>query len=132
MFWHLFTLVFSLIWTFSAFSNEASAPQPSPLEQFFPFILIGLFFYFILIRPQQKRQKNQVNFLSQLKEGDEILTTGGIYGKILRIMDQYVLLELDKNIQIRLLKACITSYAQEKHPEKEQKTETKKNKKRKA
>ena len=112
-------IVFTLSLPFYALANEGAAPpKPNPLEQFFPFILIGLFFYFLLIRPQQKKQKAQSSFLSNLKEGEEILTTGGIYGKIVRIMGEYVLLEVDKTTQIRLLKNAISSYTQEKKPEK--------------
>jgi len=124
--------VFVLLIPLNVASNEASSPKPSPLEQFFPFILIGLFFYFILIRPQQRRQKSQSDFLSKLKEGEEILTSSGIYGKIVSIMKDYVLLEVDKNTQIRILKNSVSSYTKEKNPEKETKADSKKTKKIKA
>ena len=116
--------------SFHAYSNEeAPAPTPNILEQLFPFLLVGLFFYFLLIRPQQRRQKSQSDFLSKLQEGKEVLTTGGIYGKIVRVMGEYVLLEVSENTQIRVLKNCVSSYTQEKNPEKTTKKEDKKLKK---
>ena len=133
MFKKLCFMAFAFFLPFYALSNEGASPEgPTPLEQFFPFILIGMFFYFILIRPQQRRQKTQSNFLSQLKEGEEVLTGSGIYGKIVRIMEDYILLEVDENTQIRILKNSISSYAKEKNPEKEPKKEVKKTKKIKA
>jgi len=118
-----------------AIANETNAPAPPAphlLEQLFPFLLVALFFYFLLIRPQQRRQKEQTDFLLRLQEGDEVLTTGGIYGKIVRIMGEYILLEVSENTQIRLLKNCVSAYAQQKNPEKKAPTENKKAKRIKA
>ena len=85
-------------------------PQPTTLEQFFPFILIGLFFYFILIRPQQRKAKSHNQFLSNLKRGDEVLTASGIFGSIEGLTDQFVILEVAENVRIRVIKSQIASY----------------------
>jgi len=58
------------------------AEQPNPLISFLPFIFLILILYFLMIRPQQKRQKEHQRLLDELKIGDEIITSGGIIGKI--------------------------------------------------
>ena len=123
-----YILILSLGMQENAFSNSETASKPNILEQFFPFILVGLFFYFILIKPQQKKQKNQNTFLSNLKEGEEVLTSSGIYGKVLRITGDFVILEVDENTQIRVVKSFISSYTQTKNPVKEYNTTAKKDK----
>ena len=90
-----------------------SPPKPTALEQFFPFILIGLVFYFLLIRPQQKRLKRQEGFLNQLKRGDEVVTSSGIFGRIEGLTEQFVILEVAKDVRIRVLKSKITSFIKE-------------------
>jgi len=76
-----------------------------------PFLIIGLIFYFLLIRPQQKKYKQHNTFLSQIKRGDEILTTSGIFGTIEGLTDRFVILEIAKDTRIRVLKSQISSFA---------------------
>ncbi len=83
------------------------APAPNPLIQFLPLIVIFAIFYFLLIRPQQKRQKEHQKFLESLKRGDEVITNGGIYGRVVDIKDNVVSLELAKNVVIRIAKSQI-------------------------
>lgn len=99
--------------SFKAFAEAAPPPRPSALEQFFPFILIGLIFYFLLIRPQQKKFKHQQNFLSKLKRGDEVITSSGIFGRIEGLTDQFVILEVADSVRIRVLKSKIASFIKE-------------------
>ena len=65
---------------------QTSAQQPSMFASVIPLILIFLIFYFLLIRPQQKKQKEHRLLLDAIKRGDEILTSGGIVGKVTRQM----------------------------------------------
>ena len=60
-----------------------------PIINLMPFVLIGLIFYFFMIRPQIKKQKEEVKFRSELKKGDEIVTIGGIHAKILEINKEF-------------------------------------------
>ncbi len=83
------------------------AGQPNPLSAFLPLILIIVVFYFFMIRPQMKRQKELKKFREALKKGDKVLTTGGIYGRIAEIEDHTVLLEVDNNVKIRVDKVAI-------------------------
>ncbi|RMD49419.1 MAG: preprotein translocase subunit YajC [Ignavibacteria bacterium] len=72
------------------------------------FAAIFAIFYFMIIRPQQKRQKEKEKMLSQLKKGDKIMTSGGIYGTIAGMDDKTVLVEVDKNVKIKFDRSAIT------------------------
>jgi preprotein translocase, YajC subunit len=74
------------------------------------FIMMGLIFvvmYFFIMRPQQKKQKDLVNFRNKLSKGDKIMTIGGIYGVIVEVKEQYVLVEVDNNVKLRFDKSAI-------------------------
>ena len=109
--------LFTFFSCFSSFANKASDPPqpatPTALEQFFPFIILGLLFYFLLIRPQQRRNKQHRDFLSKIKRGDEVLTNSGIYGKIEGLTDSFVILEVAENVRIRIAKSQIAAYTGE-------------------
>jgi len=79
----------------------------NPLMSFLPLILIVLVFYLFMIRPQMKKQKELRNFRSQLKKGDKIVTTGGIYGKVSEISDQYITVEVADKVKLRLDKNAV-------------------------
>ena len=85
------------------------APQPgsNPWMSFLPLLLIIVVFWFFMIRPQMKRQKELTNFRNTLKKGDSILTTGGIYGTVFDIKEQYVIIEVDDKIKMKVDKAAI-------------------------
>lgn len=70
------------------------AEAPSPLVQFMPFILIFFIFYFLLIRPQQKRQREQEEMISAVDKGDEIVTVGGLHGKVVGTTDDTLTIEI--------------------------------------
>ncbi len=81
--------------------------ETNPLATFLPFLVILLIFYFFMIRPQMKRQKELRTFRESLGKGDKIVTTGGIYGKVVEIKDNYVIMEIDNNVNIKVDKAAI-------------------------
>jgi len=85
------------------------APQPgsNPWMSFLPLLLIIVVFWFFMIRPQMKRQKELTNFRNTLKKGDSILTTGGIYGTVFDIKEQYVIIEVDDKVKMKVDKAAI-------------------------
>ncbi len=87
----------------------AGAPKPSALEQFMPFIFIFIIFYFFLIRPQQRKAKTHQEFVSGLKKGDSVLTTGGILGTIEGLTEQFVTLEIAQDVRIRILRSQVAS-----------------------
>jgi len=69
-------------------------------------VIFGIM-YFLMIRPQQKRQKELTKFRSALQNGDKVITAGGIYGTVKEVRDTYVLLEIDKGTDIRVDKTMI-------------------------
>ena len=83
--------------------------QGNPLTTFLPLLLIIVVFYFFMIRPQMKRQKELKKFREELKKGDKIITTGGIYGRIVELdsANNTILIEVDSNVKIRVDKAAI-------------------------
>ena len=90
----------------------AMAGQPqqgggNPLVAFLPLILIFIIFYFLLIRPQQKRAKEHQKFLDNLKRGDRVFTNGGIVGRVVSVDDNLVTLEVSPNVQIKVVKSYI-------------------------
>jgi preprotein translocase subunit YajC len=79
----------------------------NPLTSFLPLLLIIVVFYFFMIRPQMKRQKDLRKYREALQKGDKVITTGGIYGKIDGIKDNIVIVEIDNNVKIRIDKSAI-------------------------
>lgn len=84
-----------------------AAAEQNPIMSFLPIILIFVVFYFFMIRPQMKRQKELNNFRNSLQKGDKVVTTGGIYGKITEVADYYVMLEIAHNVNIKVDKAAV-------------------------
>ena len=74
-----------------------------------PFALMFVVFYFLLIRPQQKKMKEQEQMVSGLQKGDEVVTQSGIFGKIHGITDKVVDLEIASNVRIKILKAQVAT-----------------------
>ena len=82
----------------------------SGFAQFIPLILIFVIFYFFLIRPQQKKVKEHKLMVSALKRGDEVVTSGGIVGRIERILgDDKVDLSISENVTIQVVQSTIQS-----------------------
>ena len=76
------------------------------IGQFIPLILIFVIFYFFLIRPQQKKAKDHKNMVSALKRGDNVVTSGGIYGTVERVMDNdKIEVSISENTNIELVKS---------------------------
>ena len=76
--------------------------QSNGLMNFLPLILIIVVFWFFMIRPQMKRQKELKNFRDSLKKGDKIVTTGGIFGKVIEIGVYYIILEVDGQNRMKI------------------------------
>jgi len=79
----------------------------NPYQGFIMLLLIVVVFYFFMIRPQMKRQKELRKYREALQKGDKVITTGGIYGKVDSIKDNYVIVEVDTNVRMRIDKSAI-------------------------
>jgi preprotein translocase subunit YajC len=93
----------------SAYAQAAgSAAQPNPLLSFLPLLVLFAVFYFMLIRPQMRRAKEQRNMIAALAKGDEVVTNGGIAGRIEELGDSFLTLEIAPNVRIKLQKNAIS------------------------
>ena len=93
-----------------AYAQGAGAPNgPGPLVGMMPIVLMFVILYFLLIRPQQKRAREHETMVENLKRNDEIVTTGGIHGRIQSISEKVITLEIASNVRIRLERAQVAS-----------------------
>jgi len=91
-----------------AFAQAAGASPGSDLMTFLPMIGIFVVFYFLLIRPQQKRAKETKAMLEALQKGDEVITAGGVVGRITKLADQYAVVQIAPNVEISVQRAAIS------------------------
>lgn len=80
--------------------TQPAGQEGNPLMSMLPLLLIVVVFYFFMIRPQMKRQKETRKFRESLSKGDKVVTTGGIYGKIVEVKETVIVLEIAKEVQI--------------------------------
>ncbi|AJE98943.1 preprotein translocase subunit YajC [Pandoraea apista] len=93
-----------------AFAQTAGAASPtSNLMSFLPLVLMFVVLYFIMIRPQMKRQKETRNMLAALAKGDEVVTSGGLAGRISKVGETFVTVEIAENVEINVQKGAITT-----------------------
>ncbi|HOZ29955.1 MAG TPA: preprotein translocase subunit YajC [Bacteroidales bacterium] len=83
--------------------------QSSPYSSIIFLVLIVAVFYFFMIRPQMKKQKEAKKFRDALQKGDKVVTLGGIYGKIVEVHDTYVFVEIDTNVKVKLDKGSVVA-----------------------
>jgi len=90
---------------------QADTPASGGFDimSFLPFIAIILVFYFLLIRPQNKKRKETEKMLSALKKGDKIVTIGGLYGTIQNVKETTVIIKVDDNVKLEFLRSAISS-----------------------
>jgi preprotein translocase subunit YajC len=86
---------------------SGTAPQPDLLQTLLPFLFMGVIFYFLLIRPQQKRQKQHQQLMANLKTGDRVVTSGGIHGLIANVKETTFLLKVADNVKIEIDKSAV-------------------------
>jgi preprotein translocase subunit YajC len=86
----------------------AGAQAANPLMTFLPLILLFVVFYFLMIRPQMKRQKEHRNMVSALSKGDEVVTNGGIAGRVEDVGESFITVEIAPNVSIKLQKGAVS------------------------
>jgi len=84
-----------------------AAPQDPGLMGFLPLIVIFVLFYFMLLRPQMKRAKEQKSMIDALQKGDEVITAGGTLGKVVKVTDNFVTVEIAENTTVHVQKSAI-------------------------
>ncbi|MBP8184667.1 MAG: preprotein translocase subunit YajC [Pseudomonas sp.] len=95
-----------------AFADAAAPAAAAPGGEYVQFLFLGGFiviFYLMIWRPQAKRAKEQKNLLSNLQKGDEVVTAGGIAGKIVKVSDEFVVLEVSNTVELKVQKSSIAA-----------------------
>jgi len=85
------------------------AAQGDAWQAFIPFIAVIAIFYFLIIRPQNKKRKETDKMISALKKGDKIVTIGGLYGTITNVKETTVIIKVDDNVKLEFLRSAISS-----------------------
>jgi len=93
----------------NAYAEAAAAAPNSPIMNFLPLIALIAVFYFLILRPQSKRAKEQKAMISALQRGDEVATSGGGVGIVSKVYEQYVGVEIAENVEMKVQKSAIQS-----------------------
>lgn len=92
------------------FLQTAKAAQPggqSMMTTLVPLLLVFVIFYFFMIRPQMKRQKELNTFRSAIAKGDKVITTGGIYGKVVEVSETTVIIDIANDVKVKVDKSAV-------------------------
>ena len=89
-----------------------SADQPNMLVQFLPFILIFGVFYFLVFAPMRKKQRKHAEMLRQLKSGDQVVTNGGIHGRVKGVSDDVIQLRIAEGVTVEVTKSAVSAVQQ--------------------
>jgi preprotein translocase subunit YajC len=93
----------------SAYAQAAGGAQPNAFVQLLPLVLIFVVFYFLLIRPQAKRAKEHKAMVSALAVGDEVVTSGGILGKVTEAGEQFLTVEVAEGVRVKVQRHTVSS-----------------------
>jgi preprotein translocase subunit YajC len=98
------------MWISTAYAQGTGIFDQNALVQFLPLILIFVVFYFLLIRPQQRKAKDQKTMLDALRRGDRVVTGGGIIGTVARVDNpEEVIVDIADNVRVRVVRSTITT-----------------------
>ena len=86
---------------------QAATPASGSMMEFLPLVVLVVIFYFLILRPQQKRAKEQKVMLGGLQKGDEIVTSGGVLGRVIKVGELYVSVEIADNVLVQIQKGTI-------------------------
>ena len=100
----------------AAYAQDAAAQQPNFFTSLIPFVLMAVVFYFLLIRPQQQRQKKHTAMISAIKRGDTVVTSGGLIGKVNKVSDTEISVDLAENVRVRVVKGMILEVRNKSEP----------------
>ena len=97
-------------------ASPTAGAQPDLLQTLLPFLFMGVIFYFLLIRPQQKRQKQHQQLMANLKTGDRVVTSSGIHGLIANVKETTFLLKVADNVKIEIDKSAVAGVEKTSEP----------------
>jgi preprotein translocase subunit YajC len=93
-------------------SGTEQDPRAAMLQMVGMFVILGVMFYFLLIRPQQKQRKEQENLLKNIKTGDKVLLNSGIYGIVTNVKEKTLMVKIADNVKVEVLKSAVGSVVQ--------------------
>jgi preprotein translocase subunit YajC len=93
----------------NAYAEAAAAAADNGIMNFLPLFALIVVFYFLILRPQTKRAKEQKTMISALQRGDEVVTAGGEVGTVSKVYEQYVGVEIAENVEVKVQKSAIQS-----------------------
>ena len=107
----------SVAYAMGSLGQGASGQGGGGFTAFIPLILMGVIFYFLLIRPQQKKTKDLRNMLASIKKGDTVITQGGLHGRVTGLNDQVATLEIAEKVRVKVSRAYIAAITARETPE---------------
>jgi len=119
------TFIFPLLMGAQQGADGAAGGGGGLLGTFLPFVFIIAIFYFLIIRPQNKKRKETEKMLSALKKGDKVVTIGGLHGTIQSVKETTVIIKADDNVKLEFLRSAVSNVVQVSKEEKEDKNEDK-------
>lgn len=96
------------MWNLAFAQAAQTSSGPAGFVSFIPLVLIFVIFYFLLIRPQQRKSKDHREMLDKLKKNDDVMTAGGMFGKVVSLTDNVVTLEIAQNVRVRVSRPNIS------------------------
>lgn len=88
-------------------AQPGTAGSANPLVSLLPLVLVFVVFYFFMIRPQMKKQKELTKYRDSLQKGDRVVTTGGLYGKVAEVKDNIVMVDVGGDIRLKIDKSAV-------------------------
>jgi preprotein translocase subunit YajC len=104
--------VFEMLAMFSPPSGQEQDPRAAMMNMVVTFGILGIMFYFLLIRPQQKQRKEQENLLKNVKTGDKVLMSSGIFGIVTNVKEKTLMVKIADNVKVEVLKSAVASVVQ--------------------
>ena len=107
-------MIISSLFSFLQQGGQTAPPQGSILTALLPFVLVFVIFYLLIIMPQRKKQKKHQEMVGQLKPGDKIITTGGIYGTVMGVQQDKIELKIGSNVKIDITRNAVAAFLSDK------------------
>ncbi|RMF66449.1 MAG: preprotein translocase subunit YajC [Alphaproteobacteria bacterium] len=104
------------MWITPAYAQTGTQPAGGALGLFVPLILVFVIFYFLIIRPQNKRMREHREMVNAVQRGDTVVTSGGIIGKVTRVSDDEVEIEIADKVRVRVVKATLAEVRSKNEP----------------
>ncbi len=100
-------MIFGAIANLARQAGAAQAARPNMLGALLPFVLVFVIFYLLIIMPQRKKQKKHLELVDNLKSGDRVITTAGIFGTVVSVQKDFIELKIASNTNIKITKSAV-------------------------